>query len=125
MKNLLLIMTFLSSLFGAKAQQTDAIKILNSTEYQSAITTKNVQLVDVRTANEFKQGSICKALNIDFFKKEDFNINFEKLDKEQPVYLFCRSGARSQKAAAKLIAMGFTKIYDLKGGYMSWPFKKQ
>ena len=118
-------MTFLSSLFGAKAQQTDAIKILNSTEYQSAITTKNVQLVDVRTANEFKQGSIGKALNIDFFKKEDFNINFEKLDKEQPVYLFCRSGARSQKAAAKLIAMGFTKIYDLKGGYMSWPFKKQ
>ncbi len=117
-------MTFLSSLFGSKAQQTDAIKILNPSEYQSAINTENIQLVDVRTANEYNQGTIGKALNIDFFQKEHFNTNFEKLNKEQPVYLFCRSGARSQKAAAKLIAMGFTKIYDLKGGYMSWPFKK-
>ena len=42
------------------------------------------------------------------------------MDKDKPVYLYCRSGARSQKAARKLIDMGFEKVYDLKGGFMRW-----
>ncbi|HAI40205.1 MAG TPA: rhodanese-like domain-containing protein [Maribacter sp.] len=115
-------MTLFSSLFGANAQQNDTIKILNPSDFKDAIKSKDVQLVDVRTADEFKAGAIESALNIDFFQQENFTEEFEKLDKEQPVYLYCRSGSRSQQAAGKLKAMGFTKIYDLQGGYMSWPF---
>ena len=116
-------MALFSSLFGAKAQNPDTVKILNPTEYKLAIDSNSVQIVDVRTASEFNQGSIDKALNIDFFQKNKFIAGFDKLNKEKPVFIYCRSGARSQKAAAKLSAMGFTKIFDLKGGYMNWPYK--
>ena len=122
MKFILIIMTFLSSLFGAKAQQVDSIKVLNATEYKTQVVNKDVQLVDVRTAAEFNQGALDNALNIDFFQKENFRSKMEKLDKEKPVYLYCRSGARSNKAATLLDKMGFTKIYDLKGGFLGWPY---
>ncbi len=116
-------MTFLSTLFGAKAQETDSMKILSVEEFNQAITVGKVQLVDVRTAKEFNQGAIENALNIDFFKQDTFAENFNKLDKEQPVYIYCRSGNRSQQSAKKLDALGFKKIYDLRGGYMGWPYK--
>lgn len=114
----------MSSLFGAKAQQNDSIKILAASEFNEAISNDNIQLVDVRTEKEFKEGAIEGALNIDFFKQDNFTEEFNKLDKKEPIYLYCRSGNRSQQAAAKLQEMGFTKIYDLRGGYMGWPFKK-
>ncbi len=122
MKFILIIMTFLSSLFGVKAQQADSIKVLNATDYKTQVVNNDVQLVDVRTAAEFSQGALDNALNIDFFQKENFRSKMEKLDKEKPVYLYCRSGARSNKAATLLDKMGFTKIYDLKGGYLGWPY---
>ncbi|PRP68253.1 rhodanese-like domain-containing protein [Nonlabens agnitus] len=117
-------MTFLSSIFGANAQTAPNLSILSASEFKEAITNENVQLVDVRTANEFKEGAIENALNIDFFQQEIFNEEFSKLDKNRPVYLYCRSGNRSQQAARKLDALRFEQIYDLKGGYMAWPYKK-
>ena len=87
---------------------------------QNAIDNKSIQLVDVRTTNECNNGHISKALNIDFFNRANFQKSFENLDKEKPVYLYCRSGNRSQKAAKRLLKMGFIEIIDLKGGYSSW-----
>jgi rhodanese-related sulfurtransferase len=113
-------MSFLSTLFGSSKPASGNIKILDSEAYADAIKTGNVQLVDVRTASEYRSGHIKKAINIDFFNSSKFTQGFEKLDKNKPVYLYCRSGARSQKAARKLAQMGFTEIYDLRGGYMRW-----
>ncbi|WP_273568533.1 rhodanese-like domain-containing protein [Maribacter halichondriae] len=114
-------MSFLSALFGAKNETSDKIAILDRDTYAEAVTGKKVQLVDVRTANEFRGGHIKNAINIDFFNAGNFAKAFEKMDKSKPVYLYCRSGARSQKAARRLVDMGFSKIYDLKGGFMRWP----
>lgn len=114
----------MSTLSGANAQQNNTLKILTASEFNEVISKKEVQLVDVRTAKEFNEGAIEDALNIDFFQQETFKEEFGKLNKEQPVYLYCRSGNRSQKAAAKLDSLGFKKIYDLKDGYMGWPYKK-
>lgn len=113
-------MSFLSTLFGSKKEKTDKIAILDRTTYADAIMMGKVQLVDVRTAKEFNGGHIKNAVNIDYFKAANFKKSFEKLDKDKPVYLYCRSGARSLKAARRLVDMGFSKIYDLKGGYMRW-----
>ncbi|WP_425592544.1 rhodanese-like domain-containing protein [Croceibacter atlanticus] len=124
MNKILLIITVMSSFFSAKAQQDNTIKILTASEFNEGINNNDVQLVDVRTAKEFNDGAIKNALNIDFFQQEIFNEEFGKLNKEQPVYLYCRSGNRSHQAALKLEAMGFKEIYDLKGGYMGWPDKK-
>ncbi|WP_317168323.1 rhodanese-like domain-containing protein [Pelagihabitans pacificus] len=88
--------------------------------YADAIMGNKVQLVDVRTPREFNQGHIKNAINIDFYDSTNFERSFGKLDKGKPVYIYCRSGARSQKAAKKLLDMGFSKIFDLKRGYMGW-----
>ena len=94
--------------------------MLEVSDYKAAVIGKNVQLVDVRTAKEYRKGHLGKAMNIDYYAKKDFEKEFEKLDKNKPLYLYCRSGFRSRKAAAKLIEMGFSKIYDLKGGLNNW-----
>lgn len=113
-------MSFISTLFGTKKETTDKIMVLDRATYADAIMIGKVQLVDVRTSNEYNAGHIRNAINIDFFKVTNFQKSFEKLDKDKPVYMYCRSGARSQKAARRLVGMGFLKIYDLKGGFMKW-----
>ena len=80
----------------------------------------NVQLVDVRTSEEFNAGHIEGAINIDFKNDEVFYQSFQRLDKKNPVYVYCRSGNRSKKSADKLLEMGFSMVYDLKGGYIDW-----
>ncbi len=97
-------------------------EVLPTREYKARLKKNtNLQLVDVRTPKEYAQGYIQGAENINFFDK-DFEQQLEqKLDKEQPVYIYCRSGNRSSKAAARMGALGFKAIYDLEGGYMNWP----
>jgi len=113
-------MSFLSSLFGGSALNSDKFEVLDKNAFKAAIQQKKVQLVDVRTLREYKGGHIGKAINIDLFQGGSFKQAIEKLDKSKPVYLYCRSGSRSKKAAKKILDMGFEKVYDLKGGYMQW-----
>ncbi|ALJ04250.1 rhodanese [Pseudalgibacter alginicilyticus] len=112
-------MSIFTTLFGVKAIQNSAIEILNPKEYKSQIENKKVQLIDVRTSGEFKTGHIKNAKNIDLFSK-NFADEFNKLNKEEVLYIYCRSGARSKQASNKLVAMGFKKIYDLKGGILNY-----
>ena len=81
---------------------------------------KNILLIEVRTSEEYKEGHIEGAINIDFYQENVFNSYFKKIDNTKPVYIYCRSGNRSRKTSNKLIEMGFVKIYDLKDGYVSW-----
>lgn len=78
-------------------------------------------IVDVRTEAEFKSGHIANAILIPN----------ESIGKTRPVLLpdldaeilvYCRSGNRSAQAAKKLIALGYTKVYDF-GGITSWPYE--
>ena len=113
-------MSFLSFLFGSNTPQNNTITILDKASFKIAINTKKVQLFDVRTANEFNGGHIKNAKNIDLFNQSDFKKEFNQLNKEEQIYLYCRSGNRSQKAAKKIERLGFKNIFDLKGGYINW-----
>ncbi len=116
---IIIILTLFCSIFGLKAQQSDAYKVLESQTFKDSISNREVQLIDVRTQEEFNTGHVEEAENIDFYS-EKFNDKFNKLDKQKPIYIYCRSGSRSKKAATKLSAMGFKKIYDLEGGYLNY-----
>jgi len=94
-------------------------KVITVEEYEKAITNPDIQLVDVRTPAEFSSGHIAKAININVMDAT-FTNEISKLDKQKPVYIYCRSGARSQRAAATLMQNGFTQIIDLQGGINSW-----
>ncbi len=113
-------MTILDLLFGKKSAASDAIKNYNTDEFKAALQGKKAQLIDVRTASEFSGGHINKAKNIDVFNASNFENECQKFNKEEPVYVYCRSGRRSTTAAKKLAKMGFTEVVNLKGGYMAW-----
>ena len=94
--------------------------LLEYKSYKSHIENNSVQLFDVRTPEEFNLGHIKGAVNVDYKNEEIFYRSFEKLDKSKPVYLYCRSGNRSKKSADILIEIGFSRVYDLKGGFIEW-----
>jgi thioredoxin len=81
--------------------------------------TPNAQILDVRTPEEFASEHIENAVNVDWLGS-DFVANAEKLDKSKPVFVYCKSGGRSSKAAAKLAELGFKNIYELQGGILKW-----
>ena len=111
-------MSFLSKIFR-KSPVSDQIHVLTPLEFKNRISGGNVQLVDVRTPLEYRRGHIADAINIDFYSS-DFFRELEKLDKYRPVFLYCRSGVRSRRAAEKLAILDFEEIYDLKGGILNW-----
>jgi len=78
-------------------------------------------LLDVRTSGEFGGGHLPKARNIDF-RSASFEQEIEKLDKAQPVLIYCLSGGRSAQAAELMRAKGF-QVTELKGGYLKWTTK--
>lgn len=75
-------------------------------------------ILDVRTAGEYASGHIPGAINV---ANEDIkDIEPAQLpEKNQVIYVYCRSGNRSKQAATKLAAMGYTNIIEI-GGIMDW-----
>ncbi len=105
----------LLSLFGCKGYsdlKTDAFAKMLSED-------GTVQLVDVRTPEEYAEGHLSGALDIDW-KADGFLDKAQSLlDASRPVLVYCRSGKRSASAAAELGKAGF-QVYNLLGGYLGW-----
>ena len=80
-----------------------------------------VTVVDVRTATEYADGHIEGAL---LLPNEEIGTTPPSLlpDKDAEILLYCRSGNRTQQAAKKLTAMGYTNVYDF-GGIIDWPYE--
>ena len=83
---------------------------------------KSYQLVDVRTPEEYGASHLRDAQNI-CVTEADFEEKVKGLDKSKPIYVYCKKGGRSAKAAQILAEMGFTEIYDLQGGITAWDEK--
>lgn len=87
---------------------------LTTDEFKKALATDKGILIDVRAASEIEAGYIAGATNHDL-NNGDFVKAMENLDKSKTYYLYCRSGARSGKAADLLLQSGFTKVYNVGG----------
>lgn len=107
---------------SCKGQETEHFKILDSVQYEQVISENKVTIIDVRTPSEYQDGHIKNAQNINV-QSRDFREKMQNFDKEKPIYIYCRSGARSANAGRILEEMGFKEIYDLKGGILSWKGK--
>lgn len=96
-----------------------SFKSISATEFRKLITESKVQLLDVRTPEEFELHKIEGAILIDFY-----NTNFSEqldaqLNQSVPVAIYCKSGVRSVHAGMLLKGKGF-KVYNLKEGIISW-----
>lgn len=95
------------------------IVVLSPQEFYDATANKNIQLLDVRTSKEFGEGHLENATNVDVLE-DDFSAKVKDLNHDQPVYVYCRSGKRSEKASSILKGLGFKEVYDMEGGYLQW-----
>ena len=93
--------------------QTQAKDIMdNSTDYV---------IVDARTSEEFSEGHIKNAINLDY---EEVTQKAESLlpDKNQLILIYCRSGRRSKIAAESLCQLGYTNVKEF-GGIIDWQYE--
>ena len=102
------------------SQKSPIFKVVSASEFKTLMQKKGIQLIDVRTPQEFANGKIGNATNIDFFGAS-FKSELTKLDKTKPVLIYCQSGNRSGQAVNMMKSMGFKEVYDLKGGWGAWP----
>ncbi len=79
----------------------------------------DMQLVDVRTTEEYTAGHLKNARNINIDAK-DFDEQIASLNKTRPVFVYCKAGSRSARAAEKMKEQGFKQIYNMEGGLMKW-----
>lgn len=121
--SILPILFFAAFSLNVAAQET-GIKLLPAKAYAQALhSADQKQIIDVRTPEEFQSGHIAAAKNINLYD-QDFKAQLEKLNKQEPVFVYCKVGGRSAKAAKILNELGFVNIYDLDGGMMSWESNK-
>jgi len=77
-------------------------------------------ILDVRTEEEWNEGIIPGAINIDIYKGQGFIYGVEELDKTKNYYVYCKAGGRSAQACAIMGQLGFAKTYNLVGGFTQW-----
>lgn len=79
----------------------------------------NYIIVDVRTPKEYRNGHMKNAINVSYFGTT-FTDSVKKLNKTKTIYMYCQTQHRSPLASKKMKKLGFSKIIDLKGGFMKW-----
>ena len=121
-KNLLIGITMIATIFLLSCQTPKEETTLNAIEFDQSMkneTKGNFVLLDVRTPEEFSEGHLQEAIDIDY-NNPAFTSNITKLDKNKTVYVYCRSGRRSAEAASIMRSSGFKKVIELDGGILAW-----
>jgi len=76
-------------------------------------------ILDVRTPEEFADGHIENAINLDYYS-ETFQDELDKLDKKKTYLIYCRSGKRSSNALNIAGELEFREAYNMLGGILEW-----
>lgn len=97
-----------------------AYQNLSPEQFAAALRQPEALLLDVRRPEEFAGGHLPGALNVEV-TAPDFAQRVAALDHSRPVYVYCRSGARSASAARQLSGAGFPAVAHLVGGVLDWP----
>lgn len=111
----LLMMSF----FFINCDKKEELKSISTTELKILLSEEKIQLLDVRTLKEISEGFIETALFANYFDDDFYAKASKQLDKNKPVYLYCRTGNRSGKSAKILQEKGF-KTVNVLGGYNQW-----
>ena len=111
----------LGSCRRTQAQETAYRKISAAKARQMMAETKDYIILDVRTEAEYREKRIEGAVLIPD-NEIDKRAEKELPDKNQLIFVYCRSGRRSENASRILVRQGFTNVYDL-GGIMNWPYE--
>ncbi|QTD38906.1 rhodanese-like domain-containing protein [Polaribacter batillariae] len=109
----------LVGIFFSSCDTQEEIKTISTKELKALLAKENIQLMDVRSPKEIKEGSIKTAMFANYFDNDFAKKVTQQLNKLKPVYLICRSGNRSGKACKILKEKGYNVI-NVSGGYNQW-----
>ena len=118
MKQLIITAIFLLIAFLPFAQ-TAKVNQVNPAQFEQLIKKPGGVLLDVRTQNEFNNGHIANAGQLNYYAL-DFRKRLLMLPKNEPIYIYCNTGWRSEKAAQILAENGYKNVYNLEHGIMDW-----
>lgn len=104
---------------ASSCTHNDNIVSISASEFEKEIKSDTVQLVDVRTPQEYAEGHIDGALNINVQSDDFKELAQIELSKDSTVLVYCRSGRRSLDATEILTSLGY-KVVNLKGGIIEW-----
>ncbi|QOD59562.1 rhodanese-like domain-containing protein [Polaribacter haliotis] len=113
------IFLFLVGTFFTSCDSQKEIKTISTKELKTLLAKENIQLMDVRSPKEIKEGTIETAIFANYFDDDFTEKAMNRLEKSKPVYLVCRSGNRSGKASKILQEKGYDVI-NISGGYNQW-----
>lgn len=108
----------LLGIFSCKAQNK-GYENVSADDFEHIIADTNVIRLDVRTNQEYNDGHIENAINIDVLQDDFEKKAIATLNKAQTIAVYCRSGRRSKSAAQILVRNGY-KIVELDTGYLGW-----
>lgn len=105
---------------SATRESTEIVKLVSPEEAAAALEADpKIIVIDVRTPEEYAQGHIAKALNIDV-KGKDFSEKISLLERSKTYLVHCRSGVRSAASMKTLKELGFENILHLDSGLKGW-----
>ncbi|HCP40829.1 MAG TPA: rhodanese-like domain-containing protein [Cryomorphaceae bacterium] len=124
--NIIVILGLVTAGCQAQNVSTGGVNIdVNVADFAAGIdNADNALVLDVRADAEFVSGHLNGAIQIDFYR-DDFQETLSKLNMSRPVFVYCRSGNRSGKAAKQMKALGFKEVYNLEGGIGEWARRGQ
>ncbi len=104
----------------AKSEAKPTVKNLKVDEAAKLLAEKKeVIVLDVRTPEEFKEGHLKGAVNLNIQSKT-FKEDVAKLDKSKTYLVNCAAGGRSTRACTAMDGLGFTNAFNLTGGFNAW-----
>lgn len=119
---ILLIFISLAGSGTVLAQKKGKIKTITVEQFQKKVKGSGIiQLVDVRTPKEFTDGHLKGAANYNVLDSTLYR-NISNLNRRKAVFVYCKSGVRSMRAAEQLKAAGF-KVFNMEGGITNWNSK--
>ena len=96
-----------------------AVTLVSPEDAHRLVEEGEVEVIDVRTPEEFDEGHIEGATLIDFYEP-DFADRIAELDRDREYVVYCRSGNRSGQATALMADQGFAAVNDVDGGIVAW-----
>lgn len=100
-------------------EQPAAPERVDATQFANVVNTPGIQIIDVRTPEEFAQGHIEGAVNFNV-EGPDFATQIAGLDPAGTYAVYCRSGNRSVVAVDYMSGQGINGIFELESGIIGW-----
>lgn len=117
---LLIMMVVIVAACASNVMKNRGFETVTGAEFSKMISVNSsIQLIDVRTPEEFAEGHIAGARLINVWDSTFVEQAKSQLSKDKPVAVYCRSGKRSANAAGKLVKLGY-EVINLDGGITAW-----